>query len=68
MGRGRGVILQRYNKGGLADVTTLKAKEGLSWRSGQQGVRSEPDIKRWIGKRAQAGLMVPKGFARANRF
>ncbi|HEX9569436.1 MAG TPA: DNA topoisomerase IV subunit A [Rhodospirillales bacterium] len=68
MGRGRGVILQRYSKGGLADVTTLKAKEGLSWRSGQQGVRSEPDIKRWIGKRAQAGLMVPKGFARANRF
>ncbi|MBI2584789.1 MAG: DNA topoisomerase IV subunit A [Rhodospirillales bacterium] len=68
MARGRGVILQRYKKGGLVDVTTLKAKEGLSWRSGQQGVRSEPDIKRWIGKRAQAGLMVPKGFARANRF
>ncbi len=68
MGRGRGVILQRYKRGGLADVTTLKAKEGLSWRSGQQGVRHEPDIKRWIGRRAQAGLKVPKGFARANRF
>ncbi len=68
MGRGRGVILQRYKKGGLADVTTLVAKEGLSWHAGQQGVRTEPDIKRWIGKRAQAGLMVPKGFARANRF
>jgi topoisomerase-4 subunit A len=68
MARGRGVIMQRYNKGGLADVTTLNAKQGLSWQSGLQGVRTEPDIKRWIGKRAQAGMIVPKGFARANRF
>jgi topoisomerase IV subunit A len=66
--RGRGAILQCHNKGGLADLTTLTAKDGLSWRSGQQGVRNEANIKRWIGKRAQAGLMVPKGFARANRF
>ena len=68
MARGRGVILQRYAKGGLADVTTLKAKEGLSWQTGQQGTRTEPDIKRWIGKRAQAGLVVPKGFAKSGRF
>ena len=68
MTRGRGVILQRYAKGDLADITTLNAKEGLIWRAGQQGTRTEPDIKRWIGKRAQAGLVVPKGFARANKF
>jgi topoisomerase-4 subunit A len=68
MARGRGVILQRYKTGGLADLATLKAKEGLTWRAGQQGVRSEPDVRRWTGKRAQAGLKVPKGFARANRF
>ena len=68
MSRGRGVILQRYAKGGLADITTLKRKEGLSWRSGQQGIRTESNIKRWIGKRAQAGLVVPKGFSRANKF
>jgi topoisomerase-4 subunit A len=68
MGRGRGVILQRYASGGLADITTLNAAEGLSWRSGQQGVRTETDIKQWIGKRAQAGLLVPKGFSRANKF
>jgi topoisomerase-4 subunit A len=68
MTRGRGVILQRYAKGDLADITTLNAKEGLTWRAGQQGTRTEPDIKRWIGKRAQAGLVVPKGFARANKF
>jgi len=68
MTRGRGVILQRYAKGGLADVTSLKATDGLRWRAGQQGSRTEPDIRRWIGKRAQAGLVVPKGFARANKF
>ena len=68
MTRGRGVILQRYAKGGLADVTSLKAAEGLTWRAGQQGTRTEPEIRRWIGKRAQAGLVVPKGFARANKF
>jgi len=68
MTRGRGVILQRYAKGELADITTLKRTEGLSWRSGQQGIRTETDIKRWIGKRAQAGLVVPKGFSRANKF
>ena len=68
MTRGRGVFLQRYAKGGLADVTALKVAEGLTWKAGQQGIRTEPDIKRWIGKRAQAGLMVPKGFSRATRF
>ena len=68
MGRGRGVILQRYASGGLADITTLNAAEGLSWRSGQQGVRTETDIKQWIGTRAHAGLLVPKGFSRANKF
>ena len=68
MTRGRGVILQRYAKGGLADITTLNGKDGLSWRAGHQGTRMEPDIKRWIGKRAQAGLVVPKGFTRANKF
>ena len=68
MTRGRGVILQRYAKGGLADITTLNGKDGLTWRAGHQGTRTEPDIKRWIGKRAQAGLMVPKGFSRSNKF
>jgi len=67
MTRGRGVIMQRYAKGGLADVTTLNLKEGLTWRTGA-GVRTEKDIKRWIGKRSQAGQLPPKGFSRANRF
>ncbi|MEK9753768.1 MAG: DNA gyrase C-terminal beta-propeller domain-containing protein, partial [Rhodospirillaceae bacterium] len=67
MSRGQGVILQRYSEGGLADVTTLKLKEGLSWQTGA-GVRTEPAIKKWVGKRAQAGQMPFKGFPKSNRF
>jgi len=67
MSRGRGVILQRYKNGGLADAKTMTLADGLTWQTGS-GVRTEADIKSWQGKRAQAGLLVPKGFARANRF
>ena len=67
MGRGRGVIFQRYASGGLADVTTLKLAEGLTWQTAA-GTRTETAIKPWLGKRAQAGLLPPKGFTRANKF
>jgi topoisomerase-4 subunit A len=68
LNRGRGVILQRHAKGRLSDITTLKISEGLSWQSGKQGKRTETDVKRWLGKRAQAGMSVPKGFSRSNKF
>ena len=67
MGRGRGVILQRYASGGLADVTTLKLTEGLTWQTAA-GTRTETAIQPWLGKRAQAGLLPPKGFTRSNKF
>jgi len=67
MARGRGVILQRYKDGGLRDIKTLTLADGLSWQTGS-GLRTENDIKAWIGKRAQAGLLTPKGFPRVNRF
>jgi topoisomerase-4 subunit A len=67
MTRGRGVIMQRYAKGRLSDARAFKRKDGLTWRSGSRS-RTEPDIKRWLGKRAQAGLVVPKGFPRNNKF
>jgi topoisomerase-4 subunit A len=68
MNRGRGVILQRYAKGELSDITTLKLSDGLNWKSGQQRKRTETNIKDWIGKRAQSGLVVPRGFSRSNKF
>jgi topoisomerase IV subunit A len=67
MGRGRGVILQKYKDGGLADIKVFKLADGLQWRSGN-GVRVETDLKDWIGQRSQAGRLPPQGFPKANRF
>ena len=67
MTRGRGVILQRYNSGGLSDAKTFTLKEGLSWRSGSR-TRTETNLKNWVGKRGQAGRIAPPGFSSANRF
>ena len=36
MSRGRGVILQRYKDGGLADIKTFNKIEGLSWKTGDR--------------------------------
>ncbi len=63
MARGRGVILQRYKDGGTADAKVFNLKEGLSWKSGDRE-RTETDLKDWIGMRAQAGRLPPKGFSR----
>ena len=67
MGRGQGVILQRYSQGGLADINTLKLKEGLTWKTAS-GVRTETNIRDWVGKRAQVGQVPFKGFPKANSF
>ncbi|MGD9743756.1 MAG: DNA gyrase C-terminal beta-propeller domain-containing protein, partial [Dongiaceae bacterium] len=67
MSRGRGVTLQRYKDGGLSDVKTFIRKEGLTWRSGDR-VRTETDLRDWIGKRAQAGRLPPQGFPKTNKF
>ena len=67
MTRGRGVKLQSYKDGGLADLTTFIFKEGLTWKTGA-GLRTETDIKAYVGKRSQAGRLAMRGFPRNNRF
>ena len=67
MARGRGVILQRYRQGGLADVKTFSLKSGLGWRTGR-GMSSKTDLDDWLGRRGQAGRKPPPGFPRAMRF
>ena len=67
MTRGRGVKLQSYKDGGLADAKAFTLAGGLSWKSGER-TRTESDLRPWIGKRAQAGRLAPKGFPRSNRF
>ncbi len=67
MSRGRGVILQKYREGGLADLKVFALAEGLSWKMGDR-VRLETAIEPWIGARSQAGRLPPQGFPRANKF
>jgi len=67
MTRGRGNILQRFAKGGLADAKTFRLEDGLTWKTGER-TRTETDIKDWLGKRAQAGLKVPRGFPTSGKF
>jgi topoisomerase-4 subunit A len=61
MARGRGVILQRYKDGGLADARVIALAEGLSWKSGSR-MRSERDLRPWQTGRASAGRAAPMGF------
>ncbi len=69
MTRGRGVILQKYKEGGLADAKVFAAKTGLSWRLGDK-IRTESAaaLKDWLGTRAQAGRLPPTGFPKSNKF
>jgi topoisomerase-4 subunit A len=70
MARGKGVRLQRYKGGGLADARVFALKDGLTWRDSSQRLWTVAagDIKEWIGNRAEAGRLPPKGFPRNNRF
>jgi topoisomerase-4 subunit A len=67
MARGRGVILQRYHDGELSDAKVFALAEGLSWRLGDR-VRTETDLRGWIGARASSGRVAPQGFAKNNKF
>ena len=68
MGRGKGVRLQKYKDGGLSDAATFTLADGLSWSDPAGRTRTETDLTDWIGKRASAGRMAPRGFPRDNRF
>ena len=68
MARGKGVRLQKYKDGGLSDARTFTLAEGLSWKDPAGRTRTETDLAEWLGKRAQAGRMAPRGFPRNNRF
>ena len=68
MNRGRGVTLQRYKDGSLADACVFTREIGLSWKQSGGRTRTEKDTDPWLGKRAGAGRMVPTGFPRPARF
>ena len=68
MARGKGVRLQKYKDGGLSDATTFALADGLMWKDPAGRTRTEPDLSEWLGARASAGRMAPRGFPRDNRF
>ena len=68
MSRGKGVRMQKYKDGGLNDATTFHFIDGLSWLDPAGRRRIETELADWIGKRAGAGRMAPRGFPRENKF
>jgi len=70
MNRGKGVRLQRYKDGGLSDAKVFALEAGLTWldTSGRTWTVAAADLRDWIGNRAEAGRLPPKGFPKSNRF
>ncbi len=70
MGRGKGVRLQKYKDGGVADLRTFAGTDGLTWQdtSGRTWTVSMTDLAEWLGARADSGRLPPKGFPKSNRF
>jgi topoisomerase-4 subunit A len=66
MARGQGVYLQRYKDGGLLDAVAFTWKEGLADENNRNFPASE--LKEWKGERAQAGRIVPRGWAKSGKF
>jgi len=68
MPRGKGVRLQRYKDGGLADVKVFKKKEGLTYTDAADRTFTITELRDWWGTRAQAGRLPPKGFPKSGLF
>ncbi len=70
MVRGKGVRLQKYKDGTVADVRVFSRADGMTWvdSSGRTFNRPMSELKEWVGERAQAGRIRPDGFPRSNRF
>jgi topoisomerase-4 subunit A len=65
LGRGRGVILQRYKDGHLVGARVFTWKQGLRDANGRTFTPSE--LGDYRGARGQAGRIVPRGFSKADK-
>ncbi len=70
MARGKGVRLQRYRDGGLADAKVFTLANGLTWQdsSGRTWTVKGDELLEWLGTRAESGRLPPKGFPKNNMF
>ena len=69
-GARQGRRLQRYKDGGLSDVRVFKKADGLSWLdpAGRTFTLPMSELRDWVGQRAQAGRLAPRGFPKSNKF
>jgi len=68
MPRGKGVKLQSYREGALRDAAAFKAEEGMATVDASGRTRLWPEWREWLGRRAGAGKLAPKGFPANKRF
>jgi topoisomerase-4 subunit A len=68
MARGKGVKLQSYRQGGLRDALVFAAADGAAWTDASGRNRAWPEWRDWLGRRASAGRLAPKGFPASKRF
>jgi topoisomerase-4 subunit A len=68
MPRGKGVKLQSYREGGLRDGLVFAEADGAAWTDAAGRTRAWTDWRGWLGRRASAGKLVPKGFPASKRF
>jgi topoisomerase-4 subunit A len=66
LARGRGVTLQKYKDGRLADAKVFVMAEGL--KDSNNRLWTAKELDEWRGGRANAGRLAPKGFPRNGRF
>ena len=68
LNKGSGVQLMKIKSNdSLLDCTIIDINEGLSWSKGSK-IKNLKEIEFWIGKRAQVGKKIPKGFNKNLKF
>jgi topoisomerase-4 subunit A len=68
LNKGAGVQLMKIkDKDFLVDSSLFDLKQGLSWNKGSK-TKNLKDVQFWLGKRAQVGKKIPKGFNKNLKF
>ena len=66
MSKGRGVRIQKYKDSEIMYLDTFNPNEGLIVEDKSGRKRTFENTSDWLGKRAQSGKLVPKGFPKLN--
>ncbi len=68
MPRGKGVKLQAYREGGLRDAVVFNEAAGVATVDTAGRTRVWDEWREWLGRRAGAGRIAPRGFPTSKRF